>query len=328
MNNKSLILRTLAGSGDEYISGTRLAKAAGVSRNAVWKTVQALSAEGFLIDAVRNKGYRLSPENNHFSGEIITAGLDTSVYGRSLHIHDCVSSTNELAKKLAGEGAADGTAIIADSQSSGKGRLGRSFVSPSGTGIYLSLIIRPRFGIDAAQLITSCAACAAAEAVEELCGKPAAIKWVNDLWMNGKKICGILTEASLSLETRSLDYAVIGIGINVLSVKDIFSGELGDIASSIEDEAGIKISRNRLCSVLLNRLEKRISQLPDRDFLDEYRRRELLTGNIITAGTGIRQLNGKAIGIDDNAGLVIRLEDGSLTTISSGEANLCRIKSV
>lgn len=328
MNVRDTILRILAESGGDFISGTRLANSAGVSRNAVWKAVQALTADGFSIEAVRNKGYRLSSGGSRLSGEIISAGLKTSSYGRTLHIFSDVSSTNDLAKKLAAAGASDGTAVIAESQSSGKGRLGRSFYSPAGTGIYMSLIIHPHFGIEAAQFITSCAACAAAEAIESLSGHRTDIKWVNDLWMNGRKICGILTEASLSLETRSLDHAVIGIGVNVLSVKDCFPAELGAVATSIEDETGVKLSRNQLCAELLNRLEQRISELPERGFLEEYRRRELLTGNIITAGSGADMITGRAAGIDENAALIIELEDGSRSVISSGEANLCRIKNV
>ena len=144
--------------------------------------------------------------------------------------------------------------------------------------------------------------------------------------MNGRKICGILTEASLSMETKSLDYAVVGIGINVGSVKEIFIPELSCIATSVEDETNIKVSRNKLCAEILNSLETYLEDIESRSFLEEYRRRELLTGNIITASSGGSKITGTAVGIDDSANLIVRLSDGSLKTFNSGEANLCRIK--
>lgn len=323
MNVRESVLKTLAESGEEYVSGAGLAEKIGVSRNAVWKAVRSLESEGFVIDSAAGRGYRISPENNMLSAEIIEAGLKTP---RKIIVLGETDSTNNYAKELASAGAAHGTAVIADRQTAGKGRLGRSFFSPPGTGIYLSVIIRPEMSLETAQLITSCAACAAAEAVEELCGQEVSVKWVNDLYMNGRKICGILTEASLSLETKSLDYAVIGIGINVRSVSGIFGEELSGIATSVEDETGVKINRCRLCSVLLNRLEERLSDIDSRAFLEDYRRREILTGNVITANAGGEKITGKAVGIDDNAGLKIELPDGSVRILSSGEATLCRIK--
>lgn len=326
MSVKDEALLALAGAGKEYISGAALAERLNVSRNAVWKAVKALEDEGYSIDSVTGKGYRISTENNRISSELISAELDADSMWKKIIVYDTVDSTNNRAKELASLGAAHGTAVIADTQSAGKGRVGRSFASPSGTGLYMSVIIRPEFSIDTAQLITACAACAAAEATEKLCGADVNIKWVNDLYMNGRKICGILTEASLSLENNSLDYAVIGIGVNVRSVRGIFSGELSSAATSVEDETGIKISRNSLCAGILKNLEKQLADVESRAFLEEYRRRELLTGNMITANAGGESIAGKAIAIDDNANLVVRLSDGTVRTFGSGEANLCRIK--
>lgn len=326
MNIKQSVLKSIADSGENFISGTRLANEIGVSRNAIWKAIRSLESDGFLFEAASNRGYRISPQNNHLSSELISADLSTSHFGRSIMVLEETDSTNNYAKSLAANGAEDGMAVIADSQTAGKGRLGRNFFSPSGTGLYMSIIIRPDMSLDTVQLITSCAACAAAEAIETLCGREVSIKWVNDLYMNGRKICGILTEASLSLETKSLDYAVIGIGINVLSVKNIFGDDLSEIATSIEDETGLKLNRNRLCAEILNHLESSLGGIEKRDFLDGYRRREILTGNIISASPNGIPITGKAVGIDENAGLVIELSDGSRRTLSSGEANLCRIK--
>lgn len=326
MNVREEVLAALAQAEDEYISGAALAERLGVSRNAVWKAVKALEDEGYIINSVTAKGYRISPESNRLSGRIISSMLETSAFGRSITVLDETDSTNNRAKELAASGALHGTVIAADTQTAGRGRLGRSFISPSGTGLYMSVIIRPDFSIETAPLITSCAACAAAEAVEELCGSPISIKWVNDLYMNGRKICGILTEASLSLENNSLDYAVIGIGVNVRSVRETFSSELSSIATSVEDETGLKINRNRLCAEILGKLEEHLADIESRAFLSEYRRRELLTGNMITANVGGETFTGKAVAIDDNANLVVELSDGTRKTLGSGEANLCRIK--
>ena len=271
-----------------------------------------------------NKGTETA-EDNRLSVKIITAELETKALGRNIIVLDEVDSTNNYAKKLAASGAEHGTTVIADSQSAGKGRLGRSFVSPKGTGIYMSVIIRPDFSMETARLLTSCVACAAAEAVQELCGASVDIKWVNDLYMNGRKICGILTEASLCTETKSIGYAVIGIGINVLG-RDNLGDVLKDTASTVEAESGVKISRNSLCSVLLNKLEEYLGKIETREFLSEYRRRELLTGRLITANAGGEAITGTAVGIGENAELILRLEDGTVRSFGSGEANLCRIK--
>ena len=327
MSVKDVLLETLSKSQNEYISGSALAEKLNVSRNAVWKAVKALESDGYLIESVTSKGYRLSSESNRLSDKFINTKLSTKALGRNIILLKETESTNNTAKEYAGDNAIHGTTIIAETQTMGKGRLGRNFSSPASTGIYMSVIIRPTFGIETASLITSATAVAVAEATEELCSCPVMIKWVNDLYINEKKICGILTEASLGLEMKSLDYAVIGIGINVRSVKSCFDNELLKTVSSIEDEAEIAIDRNALCANILNKLEKRLDTIESRDFLSEYRQREYLTGKEITANVGGESIQGFAKGIDDNANLILEMPDSSVRYISSGEANLCRIKS-
>lgn len=325
MNVKNELLNALAASGSSFVSGTELADTLGVSRNAVWKAVKALQSEGYEIESSPAKGYRISAINSKLSAELISAALTTSHLGRNIIVLDEVDSTNNYAKNLASKGAAHGTTVAADTQTSGKGRLGRKFVSPSGKGIYFSTIIRPEFGIETASMITSAAAVAAARAVEELSDADVKIKWVNDLYINGKKICGILTEASLGLEMKRLDYAVIGIGINIRRSEKSFGKELSDVATSIESETKKIIDRNILCAAVLNRLEGILGCIENRGFIEEYRRREMLTGNMITANIGGEACHGKALGIDDNANLIIEFSDGTIRHIGSGEANLCRI---
>lgn len=323
MSIKEELLATFVASDGEFISGAALAEKLGVSRNAVWKAVKALETEGFVIDSVTAKGYRLSPENDRLAPELIKPFIRAEDMGAEVIVLSETDSTNNDAKRLASGGAAHGTVVIADTQTAGKGRLGRSFISPPGTGIYMSVIVRPELDISLAPMLTSAAACAVAEAVEELCGSEVRVKWVNDLYMNGRKICGILTEASMGLEMKSLEYAVIGIGINVRSV--VFDEELSRRATSIEAETGKKISRIQLCAEIINKLSEYLQKIADRSFLAEYRRRELLTGNEITAAAGSETITGKAVGIDDNANLIVELESGEVRHLGTGEANLLRI---
>lgn len=320
MNVKETLLDTLATSNKEYISGAILAEKIGVSRNAIWKAVKSLKTEGYSIDAVTSKGYRLSAENNHLSEKLIKVSLNTKVLGNNIILLDETDSTNNYAKEIASS-VPDGTVIIADTQTAGKGRLGRNFVSPKGKGLYMSVLIRPDFDIKTASMITTSTACAIATSIENLCDSNVNIKWVNDLYMNGRKICGILTEASLGMEMKSLDYAVIGIGINVYSAE--FNRELRVSATSIEDETGCKIDRNRLCAEILNNLEKYLSEISTRNYIQEYKRREILTGNTITANIDGNTIVAFAEGIDDNANLIVKLPDGNIRHLSSGEANLC-----
>ena len=326
MNVKESLLDTLAAAGENYISGAALAQQLGVSRNAVWKAVKSLESEGYAIESVTSKGYRLADSNNRLSEKLILSFLTTDTLGRNLTVMDEVDSTNRAAKELAAKGAPHGTAVIADMQTMGRGRLGRSFVSPAGTGIYMSVVVRPELPVELTPMMTTAAAVAVAEAVENLSGHATQIKWVNDVYIGGKKICGILTEASLGLETRSLDYAVIGIGINVRSVKEQFTPDLNRTATSIEDAAGKLVDRNRLCAEVMNRLEVHLAAIPERGFIEEYRRRELLTGNDITAELNGASVTGKALGVDENLNLIVEFPDGTVKHLGSGEANLCRIK--
>ncbi len=325
MNVKSELLATLAAANGDYISGAALADKLGVSRNAVWKAVRTLEADGFSITSITSKGYKLNDDNNKLSADLILPMLKTKELGRNISVYDTVESTNNITKELDSNSAPNGTTTVANHQTAGRGRLGRSFVSPPGTGLYMSTIVRPKFSLEYAPMITAAAACAAAEAVETLCGSPVMIKWVNDLYMNGKKICGILTEASFGLEMRTLDCAVIGIGINVRSLGEGFDDELRKIATSVEDETGKRINRNKLCAEVLNCLENYMGRIENRSFLEEYRRREYLTGNMVTANVGSKTIVGEAMGIDDNANLIVRTPDGETIHLNSGEASLCRI---
>lgn len=319
---KENVLKKLIES-DGFVSGQELAESLSVSRNAIWKAVRSLLNDGYSIDAVNNKGYKL---NNHYrvlSAENIKANLDTNVYGRKLIVLSEIDSTNNYAKKLAVNGTENGTAVVSDYQTAGKGRMGRSFFSPKGAGLYVSLVIRPDMDIISAQLITSCTAVAVAEAIEKLCDCEIKIKWVNDLFINDKKLCGILTEASMNFEERNLDYAVIGIGINICTAEDT-PYELKEIITSIEKETGIAVDRNALCGEVLNSLERHMLNIKNRKFIDEYRRRSFIFGKKVEVVGNGKLKKGTAVGIDENANLIVKLDEGQEITVNSGEARIIK----
>ena len=275
------------------------------------------------MDAVNNKGYKPNNQYRVLEAENIKANLDTNVYGRKLIVLSEIDSTNNYAKKLAVNGAENGTVVVSDYQTAGKGRMGRSFFSPKGAGLYVSLVIRPDMDIISAQLITSCTAVAVAEAIEKLCDCEIKIKWVNDLFINDKKLCGILTEASMNFEERNLDYSVIGIGINICTAEDT-PYELKEIITSIEQETGIAVDRNALCGEVLNSLERHMLNIKNRKFIDEYRRRSFIFGKKVEVVGNGKLKKGTAVGIDENANLIVKLDEGQEITVNSGEARIIK----
>ena len=324
MSTKLNVLAELENSGDNYISGERLAEKLGVSRNSIWKAVNALREDGITIEASPNNGYKLSPKYSTVYQQNVEKYLNTTEFGRNLICMKTVDSTNTYAKQLAHDGSVHGTTVVSEMQTQGRGRLGRKFESPNGTGLYMSIILKNNLKSETSQLITSCTATAVAEAVDKICGTSAQIKWVNDIFLNDKKICGILTEASLSFETGTLNYAVIGIGINVYSIKNKFSDELRGTASSIEDETGIRVNRSQLCAEILNCLEKNIAEMESRKFIQEYKKRSCITGHEVMVIKGNTERKAYAFDIDESACLKVRYEDGTEETLNSGEARIIR----
>ena len=221
-----------------------------------------------------------------------------------------VTSTNTVCKELAEQGSPEGTVVIARRQTAGKGRLGRSFASPAGTGLYMSILLRPQFSAEESLSITTAAAAAVAGAVEAVTGKCAMIKWVNDVYLDGYKICGILTEGSADFETGGLRYAVLGIGVNIQVPEGGFPEELRDIAGALYERDAPPETGAVLAAEILNRFFGFYQNLTDRPFLPEYRRRSLLTGRQVTLTIGSRKQTGTVLGIDGEARLQVRLESG------------------
>lgn len=231
-------------------------------------------------------------------------------------------STNRYLKELAVQGAPEGTVIIANRQSAGRGRLGRSFFSPEEKGIYMSILLRPEIPLERSVLITSMAAVAVARAIEHVCGITAKIKWVNDIFLNNKKACGILTEAGINAVTGTLDYAVLGIGINVGFMK--FPEELKKIATSISNECGFVVSKEVLIDEVLKELEEWYPTLLDGSFLEESKKRSLLLGKeILVLDERVQggSYPAKAVDINELGNLIIERE-GSIQVLNSGEVSI------
>ena len=237
MSVKAQVLSALDAARGRYISGQELADQLGVSRAAIWKAVTALRADGTPIEAITNRGYALPHGADLLNADAITALLAPAVaQAVQITVVDRLPGTNAALRTQAANGAPEGLVLIAQAQSAGRGRRGHSFFSPPG-GLYLSILLRPAFSTRQSPQITALAAVAAARAAEQLCGTPIQIKWVNDLWKNGKKVCGILTEAAVDLESGMLDYAVLGLGFNLVQPSGGWPKELAAVAGSLFDSA-------------------------------------------------------------------------------------------
>lgn len=321
MSVKERLLPLLCDRGGGYLSGEDAAKILGVSRNAVWKAVSALKNEGYDIEAVTNRGYRLKDSGDVLSRAEIEKNL-TSLKGKlNIEVKNTVTSTNALLREKAAAGAPEGTVLIALEQTAGRGRFTRSFYSPANSGIYMSILLRPRISAENAALITTAAAVAVSEAAETLSGRKTGIKWVNDVLIDGKKICGILTEASLNIESGELDYAIIGIGLNVYEPNGGFPTEIKNIAGAIfmKHESGIK---SRLAAAVLERFFKYYETLSKREFLKAYRERCIVIGKKINILSTTGSRTATALGVDENCRLRVEYPDGNRALLSSGEVSI------
>ena len=249
----------------------------------------------------------------------IKAGLKTEVFGKSVLVLKEIDSTNNYAKRLAAEGTGEGMVVVADHQTAGKGRLGRSFFSPGEKGIYMSIVLRPKMELKKSTLITSMAAVAVARAIENLSGVEAKIKWVNDVYLNGKKVSGILTEAAVDSENGCLSYAVLGIGVNVGVME--FPEELKAIATSVNNEAARQVEREALIAEILNEVETLYTTMETGEFLKESRSRSLVIGKEIKVVDTDHSCPAKAIAIDEAGQLVVETSGGR-QTLHSGEVSV------
>ena len=320
MRVRDAVLAELLQKRGQYLSGEELAASLSVSRNAVWKAIGQLRSEGYPIEAATNRGYRLTG-GDVLSREGIQRYLQTPEV--DVHVYTSVGSTNTLLKVWAEDGCSEGTTAVAEEQTSGRGRRGRSFFSPRGTGLYLSVLLRPESSAGAALAITTAAAVAAAETLEALSGEEAQIKWVNDIFMHGRKVCGILTEASLDVESGGLRYAIVGIGINVLSPAGGFPAELRESAGAVFDDSALPDLRCRLAAALLDRFFERYRALGSEECFDAYRRRCLVLGRRVTVlSGGVAVGEGEVLDLEQDYSLRIRYADGTEGLLNSGEVSV------
>ena len=305
----------------EYVSGEEISRALGVTRAAVWKAVQALRADGCSIDSVPNRGYCLHRPESALSDAAVHALLEGCPW--PINVLPTVDSTNTYAKAQATLGAPHGSVYITGRQTGGRGRRGRTFVSPPG-GVYLSVLLRPQR--EAAELLwlTAAVAVAIRRAIRDCCPADVGIKWTNDLVIGKRKVCGILTELSCEAESGRLEYAVIGIGINCNTEIEQLPPEVRPIATSLADITGRELDPNELALALIRRLQELAEVLEGdrRPWMLEYRRACVTLGKRVVLLRGGEQIPAFALDVNEDGGLVVRYEDGSIGTVNSGEVSV------
>lgn len=320
---KEKILHLLKENEKNFISGQGISEKLGVSRTAIWKYINVLKEDGYEIESVSKKGYRLLSSPDLLSFEELSENLHTKYLGKNLMYFQTIDSTNNKAKELAANGYPNGTIIISEEQTLGRGRLGRNFISPKHKGIWLSVILRPDIDPMNVPKVTQVGAAALIRTLKELDIK-AYVKWPNDIILNNKKICGILTE--MSGELNKVNYVVMGIGINVNIDAEDFPEELRTTATSISYELGRYIKRKELVSSLLNNFEILYDEFEKKESIDTSVR--ICRENSILIGKEVRIINrgkesiGKAIDLSDEGELLVEFDDGKVEKIISGEVSI------
>lgn len=318
---KSQILALLRERGD-YVSGQELCERFGVSRTAVWKAIGKLKKEGYAIEAVQNRGYRLAQSEEIFGRYELESRMDTRWAGHPVVFCDVLDSTNIRAKTEAEQGASHGTLVVADMQTAGRGRRGRSWSSPAGTNAYFTLILKPDFEPDRASMLTLVMAMAVAEGIVETCGAKVYIKWPNDIVISGKKVCGMLTE--LSVQQDYIQHVVIGAGVNV-GLQE-FVPEIADTATCLEQECARKISRTELIVHIMKAFEKYYDSFLET--LDFSSLKEAYNERLVNCGREVRVMDPKgeytgiSKGINASGELLVELPDGSERSVYAGEVSV------
>lgn len=321
MSVKSEILHILESNKGRNMSGQELADILKVSRTAVWKAINSLKVEGYSIEATSNKGYSLSSSSDVLSSEGIKLFLNEEFQNIPITVYKTIESTNSEAKLLAVQNAEHGTTIIAEEQTKGRGRFGRGFFSPSDSGIYLSIILKPKLNIENSVLVTTAAAVAVCEAINKFINDTPRIKWVNDIFIGDRKVCGILTEAVTNFESGMMDSVVVGIGINVKTKKEDFPLEIQNTAGAIFNEKDNYI-RNELSAEIINNILTISKNLENRNFMEIYKQRSMILGEHILYKKDNNWHEGYAIDIDNSGGLIIYTSDRQKLTLNSGEVSI------
>lgn len=319
---RSQILNLLKKSRDKFLSGEYLATSLNVSRTAIWKHIKALRDSGYDIESVPRNGYRLLNAPDLLSAEEIELSLPTKILGKNIKYFTTTDSTNNQAKKLALQGAPDGTIVVSEEQAGGRGRLARSFFSPKYKGIWFSVILRPKFLPQEAPKCTLMAAVAITKAIKEVTGINVGIKWPNDILYDNKKLVGILTE--MNAEMDCINYIVIGMGINVNIPYAEIPDDIKDKATSLSEIAGEKISRIKLLDSILYHLEQLYILAQKEGFkpiLDQWRQYSItLNQHIKVIGTN-ETYTGVAVDIDDEGALLVD-RNGKINRVLAGDVSI------
>jgi len=315
------ILNIFRVSSGEYVSGEELSEELKISRAAIWKHIEQLRSEGYNIVAQPHLGYKLISTPDKLIAEEIAYELRTKLIGKKIYSYETTDSTMDIAHRLAQSRTPEGTAIFSEGQSKGRGRLGRNWLSPKGKGIYLSLILRPKILPTEAPKITLVSAIAVAKAIRKQTLLPALIRWPNDILVDGRKACGILTE--MSAEVNTIKYIILGIGINVNTDKEL----LPKGATSLKEESGETVSRVELTKELLRQLEQQYLLFKKEGFapiISEWRNLSFMLGNRVKIVCQDKKLEGHAVDLDLSGALVIRLDSGFTEKVLAGDVILVR----
>ncbi|MBI4435875.1 MAG: biotin--[acetyl-CoA-carboxylase] ligase [Candidatus Omnitrophica bacterium] len=310
------ILEMLRSEPTEYVSGEALCEALRVSRSAIWKHIESLRSLGYTIEAFPHRGYRLVGCPDKLLSEELMWNLKTELIGRQVLSYDMVASTNDVAYDLGKKGAREGTVVVSEGQTKGKGRLGRSWVSPKGKGIYFSILLRPILPPQSIPKLTLLAALSVARAIRQITNLTPQIRWPNDLLLNGKKVSGILTE--MSAEQDRVHFVVVGIGVNVNTTAEFLPKE----GTSLKIETGSFISRIPLAQSLLeafDTLYRDFKEGKTDEALEECRKLSAILGTHVTVEQVHGKKEGYAVDIDSEGALLLRFDDGVTERILSGD---------
>jgi len=323
MSRETILSLLLSRQGD-YLSGEAMSQQLGISRAAVWKAIESLRQEGYVIVSAPNRGYRLESGPDRIREGELAGHLTDCTIARNLLCLDTIDSTNTECKRQAMSGAPHGLAVLSEEQTGGRGRLGRSFQSPRGRGLYLSLLLRPQLPPGDVVDFTAWVAVAVCDGIEAACGVRPQIKWTNDIVLGHKKLCGILTELGLESETNSLQYLVTGIGVNVNQMPDDFEDEVRDIATSLSMHLGRPVRRAALAVEILRALDRMYQGFPHnkQEYLERYRADCLTPGNQVQLITPVSRQEARALSIDDEFRLVVEFPDGTQKALSAGEVSV------
>lgn len=307
-----------------YISGQYLSRELGVSRTAVWKHISALRNSGYFIEATPSRGYRLVSSPDTIDQHELRAHLDSTRVGSQLEFIQLTGSTNTDAFRLAENGAIEGTVVLADSQTGGKGRRGRLWSSPAGVNLYCSVILRPAIMPHEAPQLTFLSAVAVARAIELTTRLTPEIKWPNDLLVSGKKVAGLLNE--MSAETDGINFVILGIGVNLNMTADQFPQDLRHPATSLLLESGIRVDRSRFTGTMLNELDRLYTDFLAHGFgpvREEWQQRCNANGRqVLVSDSGTECTGGRFVGIDSDGAMLLRSEEGTMHRITCGDVRV------